>query len=170
MNLRAPIFAAALLSLAATGTPCDTDSTGSTGAGTTNVGQNGSVCATGGAGDVTCCVAVNDPCSDNNDCCGGNCTGTNGGDGGIFSGGDGGTVCAEPVNEGCLAALSSRCNEGQCACSTNGAGSDDCCIGTCQMASIPGTSGLRCCLQTGMPCDANGDCCSETCEDSGQCE
>jgi hypothetical protein len=165
MNLRLPVFCLALLSVAATGNPCDMGS--STGTGTsTSVGPNDAVC--GGNGVVTCCVAVNDPCSDNNDCCGGNCSGSPGGDSATGEGafGDAGNTCAEPANQECTTALGSRCNTGQCECSSD----NDCCLGVCQPTIIPGAKGSRCCLTTGNPCDTNGDCCSLTCQDNGQCE
>jgi hypothetical protein len=164
MNLRVPCLAFALLSIAATGDPCSDGGSVGTGTGT-DAGPNGPVC------EVTvgtpCCVAVEQPCSDDNDCCGGNCSGSNG-EGGF--GGDTST-CGEPVNEGCTAALGSRCNEGQCACASD----DDCCVvgSICQVTSLPGASGRRCCLGTGFPCDAPADCCSLTCTGDagvGQCE
>jgi hypothetical protein len=46
----------------------------------------------------------------------------------------------------------------------------DCCLGNCVAATIPGTRGKRCCLESGNPCDAAADCCSLTCNDSGQCD
>jgi hypothetical protein len=160
MKLRIPVLALALLSIAATGNPCDdTGSSGTTGI--TDVGANGSICSELG---ITCCVAVNDPCTDNNDCCSGNCSGPSGTDSGFAS--DAGSTCAEPVNEGCSVALTSRCNTGQCACSTD----TDCCLGNCLASAIPGTSGHRCCLESGNPCDVSADCCSLTCLESGQCE
>lgn len=159
MNLRVPCFALALLSIAATGDPCSSDSTGvSVGV---DAGANGAVCGT--LLPITCCGGVNDSCSDNNDCCLGNCSGSN--DEAGF-GEDAGSTCAEPADEGCSVALSSRCNAGLCECATD----DDCCIGSCQAATIPGTSGKRCCLETGLPCDIQADCCSLTCLASGQCE
>jgi hypothetical protein len=167
MNLRFPVLCVALLSIAATGDPCDqtgSTGTGSTGTGST-IGPNDAVCEV--SINTPCCVAVNDPCSDNNDCCGGNCSGSSGADsgaGGAF--GDAGSTCAEPVNEECTVALGSRCNTGQCECTTD----NDCCLGNCEATIIPGVSGHRCCLESGLPCDADADCCSLTCQDSGQCE
>jgi hypothetical protein len=161
MNLRALVFALALLSMAATGDPCSGDDSSDSGDGI-DAGANGAACGTI-IQDLLCCVGVDQPCGDNNDCCTGSCTGSNG-DGGFAS--DGGSICAEPANEGCTVALSSRCNTGMCVCASD----DDCCIGSCAAATIPGTSGKRCCLETGGQCDANADCCSLTCLDSGQCE
>ncbi len=160
MNLRVPVFLVALLSIAATGDPCGGDDSSSSGGGGVDAGANGAVCEV--FVDVPCCVGVDQACDDNNDCCTGNCSGSNG------VGSDGGSTCAEPVeNEGCTVALSSRCNSGMCACASD----DDCCIGNCVAATIPGTSGKRCCLETGNPCDANADCCSLTCDpDTAQCE
>jgi hypothetical protein len=161
MNLRLAVLAVALLSIAATGEPCNGgDSTGTSDGAA--AGENGAVCG-GVSLDVPCCVAVGESCDgDNNNCCTGTCSGSNG-EAGFLSEG---STCAEPANEGCTAALSSRCNTGMCECASD----DDCCIGSCAAATIPGTSGKRCCLETGSPCDANADCCSLTCEDSGQCE
>jgi hypothetical protein len=158
MKLRAVCLGLGLLSIAATGDPCD--DTNSSGTITTNVGQNGAVC--GVTVNTPCCGNAGDPCSDNNDCCTGNCGGSP--DGGFAS--DGGSVCSEPINEGCSAALSSRCNTGECACASD----TDCCLGNCVKAAIPGTTGLRCCLESGQPCDAPADCCSLTCGESNQCE
>jgi hypothetical protein len=165
MNLRIPCFAVALLSLAATGDPCDG---GVSGTGSVpDYGPNGSVCSDLG---VTCCGGVDDPCNDDNDCCTGNCSGANGAnDGGGLGGSlesDAGSTCGEPFNEGCTIGLSSRCPMGACACTSD----TDCCIGSCVTATIPGTSGMRCCLETGSPCDVNADCCSLTCTEAGQCQ
>jgi hypothetical protein len=164
MNLRVSCLALALLSIAATGDPCSSSSTG-TGT-TTSVGKNGAVCDN--TVNTPCCAAVDQPCGDNNDCCTGNCSGSGGGDGGGLGGSlvDSGSTCAEPFNEGCTVALSSRCNEGECTCTTD----TDCCIGSCAPTSLPGASGLRCCLTTGLPCDADADCCSLSCQASGQCQ
>jgi hypothetical protein len=172
MNLRIPCFAVALLSLAATGDPCSGDDSSSGNGATTNYGPNGAVCEV--FLPVTCCAAVDEPCNDNNDCCTGNCSGSSGGgDGGGLGGGfgDAGSTCAEPANNECTVALSSRCNTGQCACASD----NDCCLGSCVAAAIPGTTGHRCCLTSGLPCDVNADCCSLTCTGgdgggSGQCE
>jgi hypothetical protein len=163
MNLKLPCLALALLSVAATGdsNSCTGNSTGTSGV--PNYGPQGSVCSDLG---VACCGNVNDPCSDNTDCCTGNCSGSNG-DGGAGSPTDGaGGACAEPVNEGCTVGLTSRCSQGACQCTTD----TDCCLGNCLEATIPGTTGKRCCLETGSPCDISADCCSLTCQDSGQCE
>jgi hypothetical protein len=166
MNLRVPVLGVALLSIAATGNPCDVGSSTGTSS-TTSPGANGAVCEVSVA--TPCCVAVNDPCSDNLDCCSGNCSGNGGGDSGF---GEGGSSCAEPANQGCSVALSSRCNTGQCECTQDA----DCCLGNCLPSIIPGTKGLRCCLESGSPCGADADCCSLTCNNvgeggaSGQCE
>jgi hypothetical protein len=160
MNLRVACLGLALLSLAATGDPCTGDDSGSTGT-SMPAGKNGAVC------DITvsieCCGSVSDPCSDNNDCCTGNCSAANGGDAAFTV--DAGSVCGEPINQGCSVGLSSRCNTGACQCASD----NDCCSGSCQAATITGTTGLRCCLMTGNPCDVNEDCCSLTCGDYGQC-
>ncbi len=161
MNLRVPCLAVALLSIAATGDPCSSESTGSTGTGAgVDAGANGAVCEV--FVNTLCCGSPGDSCTDDNDCCGGTCSGSNG-EAGFPSDA---STCQVPANEGCTAALSSRCNTGQCACASD----DDCCVGICATATIPGTSGKRCCLGTGGQCDAPADCCSLNCTDSGQCE
>jgi hypothetical protein len=162
MNFRVPFLALALLSIAATGDPCTSDSTG-VGA-EVDAGPNGAVCEV--SVNTPCCVAVAQQCTDNNDCCSGNCSGSNNGEAGFESES---SFCAEPVNESCTVALSSRCNTGQCECASD----NDCCLGNCVEATLPGTRGKRCCLETGSPCDAPADCCSLTCTGEGgqgQCE
>jgi hypothetical protein len=161
MNLRVLCLGLGLLSIAASGDPCNPS--GSTSTGTLpKVGQNGAVCEV--SINTPCCVSLGGSCNDNNDCCTGNCTGSVAE--ASFDPSEGGNTCAAPANEGCTAALSSRCNTGQCACASDA----DCCIGNCVKSLIPGTSGTRCCLETGQPCDAPADCCSLTCNDCGQCE
>jgi hypothetical protein len=171
MSLRIPCLAVALLSLAATGDPCTGDGTGGGSDASSSVGKNGAVCEV--LLPVTCCGGIDQPCNDDNDCCAGNCSGSSGasdggGLGGVF--GDAGSHCAEPANNECTVALTSRCNTGQCSCASD----SDCCLGSCVTAAIPGTSGLRCCLTSGQPCDINADCCSLTCTGDaggvGQCE
>jgi hypothetical protein len=165
MNVfRAGCFAVALLSIAATGDPCD--DTGSSGSSTTvtSVGANGAACestTSEGVDGTPCCGSVNDPCQNDYECCTGNC-------GNSF--GDGGSSCGDPSVSTCLDGLSSRCLTGECECMTD----DDCCIGVCAPTAIPGTgpaTTLRCCQPAGQPCGTNADCCDLTCsDDTDQCE
>jgi hypothetical protein len=172
MNLfRVGCFAVALLSIAASGDPCD--DTGSSGTGTvTTVGANGAACASEsseGIDGTPCCGSVNDPCQNDYECCTGSCSGSVS-DGGAFASDGGGSTCGDPAVPTCTIALSSRCNAGQCECTT----SDDCCLGVCAPTAIEGTgpsTTLRCCLSAGQPCGANADCCDLTCDpDSDQCD
>jgi hypothetical protein len=164
MNLfRAGFLTLALLSLAASGNPCD--DTGSSGNSTPapSVGPNGSVCVSDtneGTDGTPCCGSVNDACQNDYECCTGSCSGS----------GDGGSTCGDPAVTTCIDGLSSRCTTGECECTSD----DDCCIGVCAPTALPGTgpaTTLRCCQPAGQPCGTNADCCDLSCsDDTDQCE
>lgn len=129
--------------------------------GTSSVGPNSAICCGGRDGNCAsqaeCCSELNGACTYDYECCSGSCQ----------SG-----ICAAPTNPSCKDALGSRCNDGECQCTT----SDDCCIGTCTVASVVSQgsdagSSMRCCLTTGLPCGASSDCCSGSCRlDTNQCQ
>jgi hypothetical protein len=157
MNLRVVCLGLGLLSIAASGDPCTGTGTGSSGGPPPDVGVNGAACestTSAGIDGTPCCGAVNDPCQNDYECCTGSCSGNFG---------DGGSTCGDPANPSCLDALSSRCNTGQCQCTSDA----DCCIGICAPTAISGTgpsTTLRCCQPVGQPCGANSDCCDLTCD------
>jgi hypothetical protein len=122
---------------------------------TTDAGTTGSVCCGGGscADGLPCCVTEGSACTADYDCCGGLCSGG---------------TCVSSGATSCGAALGSRCTSvATCACTTD----EDCCqVGTgavCTNSSVT-TAGKRCCLQAGIPCGGNGDCCSGNCDSAAQ--
>ena len=109
----------------------------------------GSVCIGVGNGSdgIPCCTATGDTCMNDYECCAGRCNGGN----------------CDVTDPTFTAELGSRCTSvGTCACS-NANGSSDCFQGVCA-ASVVTTKGDRCCLETGIPCGADGDCCSDQCD------
>jgi hypothetical protein len=110
----------------------------------------GSVCVGAGTGadGIECCTATNDACTYDYECCAGEC---NGG------------VCAS-TGSTFTAELGSRCTSvATCACTNNASGTTNCFQGLCG-PSVVTTTGSRCCLDTGIPCGADGDCCSDQCD------
>jgi hypothetical protein len=125
---------------------------GSNGDGGTTMTVYGSVCC-GDNSDETCsdglpcCTGTGDMCANDYECCAGLCSGG---------------MCA--VSDPTLTAeLGSRCTStATCGCSITADG-DDCFQGVCS-ASVVTSAGKRCCLDTGVPCGADGDCCSDQCD------
>ncbi len=187
MNLRVICLGLGLLSLAANGDPCvpsgadgGTSSGSGSGAGSVvDAGPNGAVCASetnAGSDGTPCCTGVKQPCVNDYECCTGNCSGNSGAGSGSGSGfgsgswSDAGSSCGDPAVPTCIDALSSRCNTGECECTSDA----DCCIGVCAPTALPGTgptTTLRCCQPAGQPCGANSDCCDLTCDPTSfQCD
>jgi hypothetical protein len=114
---------------------------------------SGSVCVGGenssGVDGLPCCLANGEGCSGDYDCCDGLCSGG---------------ACASSGSTSCSAALGSRCaTVATCGCSTD----DDCCQeatgAVCSLSAYTSPS-KRCCLNTGIPCGGDADCCSGTCD------